>query len=78
MKIRLLVALVGLAICFALPTSGQQKYADPPIVQQSDLLGNAKAIGEFGDFIGIRQERRRRSGSALYGGRAFCGTRRNV
>jgi uncharacterized protein (TIGR02246 family) len=50
MKIRLLVALVGLAICFALPTSGQQKYADPPIVQQRDLLGNAKAIGEFGDL----------------------------
>ena len=51
MKIRTLLALVGLAIGFALPTYAQQKDpADPPIVQQRDLLGVAEAIGEFGDL----------------------------
>jgi hypothetical protein len=51
MKIRSLLALVGLAIGFALPTYAQQKDpADPPIVQQRDLLGIAGAIGEFGDL----------------------------
>jgi uncharacterized protein (TIGR02246 family) len=51
MKIRSLLALVGLAIGFALPTYAQQKDpADPPIVQQRDLLGVAEAIGEFGDL----------------------------
>jgi hypothetical protein len=51
MKIRLLLALAGLAISFALPTFAQQKdAAEPPIVQQRDLLGIAKAIGQFGDL----------------------------
>jgi uncharacterized protein (TIGR02246 family) len=51
MKIRSVVTLVGLAICFALPTFAQQKdAADPPVVQQRDLLGDAKAIGDFGDL----------------------------
>ena len=51
MKIRSLLALVGLAIGFALPTYAQQNApADPPIVQQRDLLGVAEAIGEFGDL----------------------------
>ena len=51
MKIRSLLALVGLAIGFALPTYAQQKDpADPPIVQQRDLLGVGEAIGEFGDL----------------------------
>jgi len=51
MKIRLTVALVGLAISFDVPTFAQQKdAADPPIVQQRDLLGNVKAIDEFGDL----------------------------
>jgi hypothetical protein len=51
MKIRLLVALVGLAISFALPTFAQQKDAAySPKVQQRDLLGIAKAIGEFADL----------------------------
>jgi uncharacterized protein (TIGR02246 family) len=51
MKIRSAVALVGLAISFASPTFAQQKdVANPPIVQQRDLLGVVKAIGEFGDL----------------------------
>ena len=51
MKMRLAISLVGLAISFALPTYAQQKApADPPIVQQRDLLGVAEAIGEFGDL----------------------------
>jgi hypothetical protein len=49
MKIPLVVALVGLAMSFALPTLGQPKdTVDPRIVQQRDLLGDAKALGEFG------------------------------
>ena len=46
-----LVALVGLATGFALPTFAQQKDpAEPPMVQQRDLLGVVKAIDEFGDL----------------------------
>ena len=49
MKIRLLLALVGLAISFALPTFAQQKdTADPRIAQQRDLVGDPKALDEFG------------------------------
>jgi ketosteroid isomerase-like protein len=49
MKIRSVVALVGLAISFALPTFAQQKDAvDPRIAQQRDLIGDAKALDEFG------------------------------
>ena len=45
MKIRLVGALVGLAISFALPTSAQQKdTANPEIRQQIDALD--KRIGE--------------------------------
>jgi hypothetical protein len=52
MKKRLVVPLVGLAISFALPIFAQQKdAAEPPIVQQRDLLGIAKAIGEFSPRI---------------------------
>ena len=48
MKTRLPGALVGLAISFALPTFAQQKdTVDPRIVQQRDLLGDAKALDEF-------------------------------
>jgi uncharacterized protein (TIGR02246 family) len=51
MKVRSLMTLVGLAICFAFPTLGQQKYvADSPVVGQRDLLGNVEAIGEFDDL----------------------------
>ena len=53
MKIRSLMTLVGLAICFALPTFGQQKdAADQPIVQQRDLLGIADALAVFGELSG--------------------------
>jgi hypothetical protein len=39
MKIRSVVTLVGLAICFALPTFAQQKdAADPPVVQQRQRM----------------------------------------
>jgi ketosteroid isomerase-like protein len=45
MKIRLVVALVGLAISFALPAFAQQKdAADPQIRQQIDAL--AKKLDE--------------------------------
>ena len=51
MKTCLLPALVVLAISFALPTYAQQKdVAEPSIVQQRDLLGDIKAIAEFGDL----------------------------
>src|SRR4030095_8357586 len=40
MKIRSLLALVGLAVSFALPTFGQQKDAtDPRIIQQLEEIG---------------------------------------
>jgi hypothetical protein len=40
MKIRLAVPLVGLAICFALPTYAQQKdTVDPELRQQLHALG---------------------------------------
>jgi uncharacterized protein (TIGR02246 family) len=51
MKMRLLLTLAGLAISFVLPTFAQQKdTADPRIAQQRDLIGDSKAIGEFGDL----------------------------
>jgi len=51
MKIRFLLALLGLAISFAVPTIAQQKdTADPRIVQQRDLLGVVKALDEFGEL----------------------------
>jgi uncharacterized protein (TIGR02246 family) len=51
MKIRLLLALVGLAISFSPTIFAQQKdTADPQTVQQRDLLGDAKALGEFGEL----------------------------
>jgi ketosteroid isomerase-like protein len=55
MKIRLL-ALVGLAISFALPTFAQQKDSvDPRIVQQRDLLGVPNALAEF-DVLGMKED----------------------
>ena len=48
MKIRLAVALLGLATSFAVPTLAQQKEtADPGIVQQRDLIGVSEALAEF-------------------------------
>jgi len=44
MKIRLLLALVGLAISFALPTLAQQKDAPDPQLRQA-LLALAKKFG---------------------------------
>jgi hypothetical protein len=49
MKVRLVVALAGLAISCAVPVLAQQKdTADPQIVRQRDLLGVPEALGEFG------------------------------
>jgi uncharacterized protein (TIGR02246 family) len=51
MKIRYLLALVGSAISFALPTFAQQTNTpDPQIAQQRDLLGDVKALAEFGEL----------------------------
>jgi hypothetical protein len=51
MKIRLLLILVGLAISFALPAFAQQKdTAESRIAQQRDLIADAKALDEFGEF----------------------------
>ena len=84
MKIRSLLTLVGLVIRFAVPVLAQQKdTADPRMVQQRDLLGVAKALGEFGVLgikvgRGIQQERRQRRCRAFHGGRGFGGTGRDV
>ena len=49
MKIRLLLTLAGFAIGFVLPTFAQQKdTADSQIAQQRDLVGDPKALDEFG------------------------------
>jgi len=49
MKVHLLLALVGLALGFAVPVVAQQKEAaDSRIAQQRDLLGDVKALDEFG------------------------------
>jgi ketosteroid isomerase-like protein len=57
MKTRLLPALVGLAIGFALPTFAQQKdMVDPRIAQQRDLVGDAKALDEFGVLAAKQSE----------------------
>jgi uncharacterized protein (TIGR02246 family) len=51
MKFRAVVILVGLAISFALQTFAQQTNTpDPRIAQQRDLLGDAKALDEFGEL----------------------------
>jgi hypothetical protein len=49
MKIRTAVILVGLVTGFTLPACAQQKATvDPAIAQQRDLLGDVKALDEFG------------------------------
>jgi hypothetical protein len=40
MKIHLVVALVGLAISFALPTFAQKDTVDPKIAEQVPVLAN--------------------------------------
>jgi uncharacterized protein (TIGR02246 family) len=49
MRIRSLLSLTALVISFAATVIAQQKdTADPQIVQQRDLLGDAKAVDAFG------------------------------
>ena len=49
MKIRAAAILIGLATGFTLPAYAQQKATvDPAITQQRDLLGDVKALDEFG------------------------------
>jgi hypothetical protein len=56
MKMRLVVALVGLAISFAVPAFGQQKdTVDRRIAQQRDLGGDANALAEFG-ALGMKED----------------------
>ena len=51
MKIRLLLAIVGLAISFLATVVAQQKGTIvPQIVRQRDLLGVAKALDDFGEL----------------------------
>jgi uncharacterized protein (TIGR02246 family) len=51
MKMRSLLALVSLAISFSPTIFAQQSdTADLQTVQQRDLLGDAKALGEFGEL----------------------------
>jgi hypothetical protein len=48
---RSLLALVSLAISFAVPAFAQEKdSASPQIANQRDLLGVAKALDEFGEL----------------------------
>jgi hypothetical protein len=57
MKTRLLGALVGLAISFALPTFAQQKETvDLGVAQQRDILGDPKVDDEFGVLVTKREE----------------------
>jgi uncharacterized protein (TIGR02246 family) len=56
MKTRLLGALAGLAIGFALPTFAQQTNTpDPQIAQQRNLLGDPNALGEF-NALGMKTD----------------------
>jgi hypothetical protein len=53
MKIRLLLALIGLAISFALPTFAQQTNTPDPQLRQKLLdviTKHAEALGEFGEL----------------------------
>ena len=53
MKIRLVLALAGLAISLAAPIFAQQKdTVDPQISQQRDLLGIPDALAVFGELSG--------------------------
>src|SRR5271163_4262997 len=54
MKIRLLLALSGFAISFAVPSFAQQTNTpDPQIPRQRDLRGDPNAIGEF-NALGLK------------------------
>ena len=57
MKIRFLLALAASTIGFVLPALGQQKdTVDPRIAQQRDLVGDAKALDEFGVLAAKQSE----------------------
>jgi ketosteroid isomerase-like protein len=54
MRIRLLLALSGFAISFAMPSIAQQTNApDPQIARQRDLRGDPNALGEF-NVLGLK------------------------
>jgi hypothetical protein len=56
MKIGSVLTLAGLVFSLATPVLCQQKdTADPQIVQQRDLLGVPKALGEFG-VLGMKED----------------------
>ena len=67
MKMCLLVALAGLTIGFTVPVLAQQKDAvDWQRVQQRDLLGVAKALGEFGELgLKLDEEYNKNDASAV-------------
>jgi uncharacterized protein (TIGR02246 family) len=52
MKRRLVIALVLIAICIALPTFADTNTSDPRISQQRDLLGIPDALAVFGELSG--------------------------
>jgi ketosteroid isomerase-like protein len=54
MRIRLLLALSGFAISFAVPSIAQQtNTSDPQIARQRDLRGDPNALGEF-NSLGLK------------------------
>ena len=54
MKIRLLLALAGFALSFAVPTFAQHTNTpDPQIAHQRDLRGDPNALGEF-NALGLK------------------------
>ena len=56
MKTRLLLALAGFAISFAVPTLAQQTNTPgPQIAQQRNLIGDPYAIGEF-NALGLKMD----------------------
>ena len=56
MKIRLLLALAGFAISFAVPTFAQQTNTpDSQIARQRDLRGDPNALGEF-NALGLKMD----------------------
>ena len=56
MKTRLLLALAGFAISFAVPTLAQQTNTPgPQIAEQHNLIGDPNAIGEF-NALGLKMD----------------------
>ena len=72
MKIRLLLALVGLAIGFAVPAFAQQKdTVDPQIIEQLNALTK-----KFIDAVDNNDAAT--VGGALHGRRGFCDSTRTA